>query len=105
MIILDKNINWDWENIFGKLKEVENLPMDWEWEVLEEHYNGNFTEYIVSIGNYVYGVDLFYYHDMKTDKILYQVMEHLYLQSLEEYQKEKEERENSIKNGRGGWEF
>ena len=105
MIILDKNINWDWENIFGKLKEVENLPMDWEWEVLEEHYNGNFTEYIVSIGNHVYGVDLFYYHDMKTDKILYQVMEHLYLQSLEEYQKEQEERENSIKNGKGGWEF
>ena len=102
MIILDKNINWDWENIFGKLKEVENLPMDWEWKVLEEHYNGNFTEYTVLIGEHIYEVNLFTTsRNMETDGVL----EYYYLQSLEEYQKEQEERENSIKNGRGGWEF
>ena len=102
MIILDKNINWDWENIFGKLKEVENLPMDWEWKVLEEHYNGNFTEYTVLIGEHIYEVNLFTTsRNMETDGVL----EYYYLQSLEEYQKEQEERENRIKYGRGGWEF
>lgn len=103
MIILDKNINWDWENIFGKLKEVENLPMDLEWEVLEENYIGNFTEYTVSIGNHVYGVELFYHYDIETDSIVDKVMEYSYLQSLEEYQEEIKEREYSIE--KGGWEF
>ena len=98
MIILDKNINWDWENIFGKIKEVENLPMDWEWEFLDEHYNGNFTEYTVLIGEHIYEVNLFTTsRNMETDGVL----EYYYLQSLEEYQKEQEERENR----RGGWEF
>lgn len=102
MIILDKNINWDWENIFGKLKEVENLPMDWEWEILDEHYNGNFTEYTVLIGEHIYEVSLFTTsRNMETEGVL----DYFYLKSLEEYQKEQEERENRIKYGRGGWEF
>ena len=101
-IKLDGDTLGDWDKVFEKLKEVENLPMDWEWEFLDEHYNGNFTEYTVLIGEHIYEVSFFTTsRDEETGDILEERMEYYYLQSLEEYQKEQEERENSI----GGWEF
>ena len=101
-IKLDRNTLGDWDKVFEKLKEVENLPMDWEWEILDEHYNGNFTEYTVLIGEHIYEVSFFITsRDKETGDILEERMEYWYLET----QKEKEERENRIKNGRGGWEF
>ena len=101
-IKLDKNTNRDWGTICEKIREVENLPMDWEWEFLDEHYNGNFTEYTVLIGEHIYEVSFFTTsRDEETGDILEERMEYYYLQSLEEYQNEQEERENRI----GGWEF
>ena len=104
-IKLDKNTNRDWGTICEKIKEVENLPMDWEWEILDEHYNGNFTEYTVLIGEHIYEVSLFFHYDEETEEFTDGVVDYFYLKSLEEYQKEQEERENRIKYGRGGWEF
>ena len=102
MIKLDKNTLGDWDKVFEKLREVENLPMDWEWEILDEHYNGNYTEHTVLIGEHIYDVSFFTTKlDEETGDILEERMEYYYLQSLEEYQKEQEERENR----RGGWEF
>ena len=101
MIILDKNTNRDWGTYCEKIKEVENLPMDWEWEFLDEHYNGNFTEYTVLIGEHIYEVSLFFHYDMETEEFIDGVVEYYYLQSLEEYQEEQEDRKNRI----GGWEF
>ena len=99
MIKLDKNTNRDWGTICEKIREVENLPMDWGWEFLDEHYNGNYTEYTVLIGEHIYEVSFFTtYRDEETGDILEERMEYYYLQSLEEYQ---EVRENRI----GGWEF
>ena len=101
-IKLDRDTLGDWDKVFEKLKEVENLPMDWEWEILDEHYNGNFTEYTVLIGEHIYEVSFFITsRDKETGDILEERMEYWYLET----QKEKEERENRIKNGRGGWEF
>ena len=105
MIILDKNTNRDWGTYCEKIKEVENLPMDWEWEILDEHYNGNYTEYTVLIGEHIYEIGLFFHYDMETEEFIDGVVDYFYLQSLEEYQKEQEERENRIKYGKGGWEF
>lgn len=105
VIKLDKNTNRDWGTYCEKIKEVENLPMDWEWEILDEHYNGNYTEYTVLIGEHIYGVSLFFHYDMETEEFTDGVVDYFYLKSLEEYQKEQEERENRIKYGRGGWEF
>ena len=102
MIKLDKNTNRDWGTICKKIREVENLPMDWEWEILDEHYNGNYTEYTVLIGEHIYEVSFFTTsRDEETGDILEERMEYYYLQSLEEYQEEQEDRKNSI----GGWEF
>ena len=42
---------------------------------------------------------------METEEFIDGVVDYFYLQSLEEYQKEQEEKENRIKYGRGGWEF
>ena len=101
-IKLDRDTLGDWDKVFEKLREVENLPRDWEWEILDEHYNGNFTEYTVLIGEHIYEVSFFTTsRDEETGDILEERMDYFYLQSLEEYQKEQEERENR----RGGWEF
>lgn len=104
-IKIDKDTNRDWGTYCEKIKEVENLPMDWEWEILDEHYNGNYTEYTVLIGEHIYEIGLFFHYDMETEEFTDGVVDYFYLKSLEEYQKEQEERENRIKYGRGGWEF
>ena len=101
VIRLDKNTLGDWDKVFEKLREVENLPMDWEWEFLDEHYNGNFTEYTVLIGEHIYEIGLFFHYDEETEEFVDGVVDYFYLQSLEEYQEEQEDRKNSI----GGWEF
>ena len=105
-IKIDGDTLGDWNKVFEKLREVENLPMDWGWEFLDEHYNGNFTEYTVLIGEHIYEVSFFTTKlDEETGDILEERMDYFYLKSLEEYQEEQEERENRIKYGRGGWEF
>ena len=100
-IKLDRDTLGDWDKVFEKLREVENLPMDWEWEILDEHYNGNYTEYTVLIGEHIYEIGLFFHYDMETEEFVDGVVDYFYLQSLEEYQEEQEDRKNSI----GGWEF